>query len=454
MRQLGYFALAFVIFLSVITPIVLAQASENSGTGQQMYGNTPKEYEPFGDFVQEPYKRFFIDPREMEYTGPGREKPEPEHVDAVKVGFLGPLMPMVSVATGGMSNEHRYGIKMMQGCLLAFEQANAHGGYEGKIPYKLLVRNDNGLWGASGDEIIRFAYDEHCWAFIGTIDGANSHIAIRVALKCEIPVMNTGDTDPTFVETKIPWVFRCITDDRQMCYLLADYVVKKLGKRRIAAIRQGDRYGRMSIDEFRDGVRRLGYPLITELQFPPAAKDFTIQLDRVQAMNPDAIITYANSEPSSLLLKQMRDRGMDQLFIGSDRMVTQDFINTVGEQAGEVIAGYPFDPTRDDPKFLQFQEDFRARFGEEPEQYAAHAYDGACIVIEAIEHAGLNRAKIRDYMAKMGTYRGVTGEIRFDDAFNDVSPGTLAILENGEWNFYTRNELDIPSAVPKTTLAK
>jgi len=54
MRQLGYFALAFVIFLSVITPIVLAQASENSGTGQQMYGNTPKEYEPFGDFVQEP----------------------------------------------------------------------------------------------------------------------------------------------------------------------------------------------------------------------------------------------------------------------------------------------------------------------------------------------------------------------------------------------------------------
>ncbi len=454
MKQLGYSTLLVVIFLSVVAPVAYTQAAEDSKTAQEMYGNTPKEYEPFGDFVQEPYKRFFIDPREMEYTGPGREKPEPEHVDTVKVGFLGPLMPMVSVATGGMSNEHRYGIKMMQGCLLAFEQANARGGYRGEIPYELLVRNDNGLWGASGDEIIRFVYDKHCWALIGTIDGANSHIAIRVALKSEIPLMNTGDTDPTFIETKIPWVFRCISDDRQMCYLLADYVVKKLGKRRIAAIRQGDRYGRMSIDEFRDGVRRIGYPLITELQFPPAAKDFTMQLDRVEAMNPDAIITYANSEPSALLLKQMRERGMDQLFIGSDRMVTQDFIDTVGDLAGEVIAGYPYDPTRDDPKFLQFQKDFYERFGEQPEQYAAHAYDGACMVIDAIEEAGLNRAKIRDVLAETKTYHGVTGKIVFDAVFSDVSPACLAVLENKEWSFYKRAELEIPDSVPKTTLAK
>lgn len=409
----------------------------------ELYGNTPSEYNPFGQFAK-PYKRFFLE--KMEYTGPGRDIPEPAHVETVKIGFLGPLIPTVSVATGGMSNEYILGIKMMQGCMLAFEQTNARGGYRGKTPYELLIRNDNGLWGASGNEIIDFVYKDHAWALIGSIDGANSHIAIRVALKAEIAVMNSGDTDPTFTETQIPWVFRCITDDRQMCYLLADYVVKKLGITRIAAIRQGDRYGRMSIDEFRDGVRRLGHPLVTELQFPPATQDFNFLIDRILSLEPEAVITYANAEPSARLLKQMRERGIDSLFIGSDRMVSPQFLELVGENPGRVIAGYPYDPTREDPKLDAFREAFFERFGEEPEQYAAHGYDGAMMLIQAVEKAGLNRAKIRDAIAETKEFEGVTGPIVFDAIYNDISPASLAVLENGRWVYSTREELGIPKS--------
>lgn len=436
-------------FAFAVLAIPILGRAQNDDAVKTSYGNTPNDFEPFGKFA-EPYKRFFME--KLEFNGPGREKPEPEGLDTVKIGFLGPLQPTVSVATGGMTYDYVLGRKMLNGCLLAFEQANARGGYRGKIPYELLVRNDNGLWGASGNEIIDFVYKEHAWALIGTIDGANSHIAIRVALKAEIPLMNTGDTDPTFIETQIPWVMRCITDDRQMCYLLADYVVKKLGITRIAAIRQGDRYGRMSIDEFRDGVRRLGHPLVTELQFPPATTDFSLQLDRVQELNPEAVITYANSEPSALLLKQMRDRGMQQLFIGSDRMVSDEFLKIVGGNAGRVIAGYPYDPTRDDARLIQFRKEYRDRFGEEAEAYAAHAYDGANILIDAIERAGLNRARIRDAMTSIKFYEGATGHMQFDAIFNDISPAALAILENGKWNFLTREKLEIPEVY--TTLAE
>jgi len=191
-------------------------------TEQQVYGGTPEKLVPYGRFT-EPYKRFFLEPNE--YRGYGRHIPEPEHVDAVKIGFLGPIEATVSVATGGASHEEPLGRKMLQGAQLAIEHANARGGYRGsKTPYELVIRNDNGLWGASGNEIVHLAYEEKVWAILGTIDGANSHIAIRVALKAEVPMMNTGDTDPTFIETAIPWVCRNITDDRQMSYLLADYV--------------------------------------------------------------------------------------------------------------------------------------------------------------------------------------------------------------------------------------
>jgi len=445
MRQIE--RLSFAVLALIVSWASVAAAQTDTASPQpaavpqppERYGNTPDRYMPFGHFA-EPYKRFFLEP--LVFPGPGREKPEPEGLKSVKIGFLGPIQPTVSVATGGASHEEPLGIKMLQGMRLAFEQANARGGYRGRIPYELVVRNDNGLWGSSGNEIIHLAYNEKVWAIIGGIDGANSHIGIRVALKVELPWVNTGDTDPTFTETKIPWVFRVISDDRQMCYLLADYAYQKLGLKRVAGLRIGSRYGRVNIDEFRDGSRRLGHPLVTELQYKVGDTDFTTQLERIKSLDVDGVVTYGDARESGLILRQMREMGMTtQVFLASDRIVTDEFLKIVGDNPGPVIAGYPYDPTRDDPKLEEFRKAFRKRFNEEPEQYAAHGYDGACILIEAIEKAGLNRALIRDALAEMKRYHGVTGDIIFDAIQQDVTPACLAILEDGKFNFYTREEV-------------
>ena len=417
----------------------LAWTDDEAPAGPK-YGDTPAEYVPFGKFTK-PYKEFFLEP--LEYTGYGRRIPEPKGLKTVRIGFIGPIESTVSVATGGMSHEEPLGVQMLQGARLAIEKANAAGGYRGQMPFELMVHNDNGLWGASGSEIIDMAYNEKCWAVLGTIDGANSHIAIRVALKCEIPVMNTGDTDPTFIETNIPWVFRCVTDDRQMCYLLADYVFKELGLTRVAALRAGNRYGRMSIDEFRDAAKRLGYPFLAELQYPVGSDDMRPQLKRLQVINPEAIITYGDARESALLLKQMREMGMEQWLIGSDRMVTDEFYEIAGDAVlqGKVAAGYPFDPTRDDPKWLQFREEFQNKFNAIPGHFAAHSYDGMNMLIDAITQAGLNRALVRDQLTKIKTYHGVTGQKVFDAVYTNRSPATLALLENGTFQIYTQDEI-------------
>jgi ABC-type branched-subunit amino acid transport system substrate-binding protein len=402
-------------------------------TGPQVYGDTPEELVPFARFT-EPYKTFFLEPNE--YRGYGRHIPEPDHVESVKIGFLGPIEATVSVATGGASHEEPLGRKMLQGARLAIERANARGGYRGtEIPYELVVRNDNGLWGASGNEIVDLAYNEEVWAILGTIDGANSHIAIRVALKAEIPMMNTGDTDPTFIETAIPWVCRNITDDRQMSYLLVEYVFNELEMTRVAALRANNRYGRMSIDEFRDAATRLGHPFLAELNYQLGDTDFSSQLERIKSLDPEVVITWGDSEESALILSQMRAMDMDQLFIGSDRMVTQQFLEIVGEKAGRVAAAYPYDPRSSDPKHLEFVEQFTTRFGEPPEAYAAHAYDGMTQIIEAIERAGLNRALIRDELWAVKTWRGVTGEKVYDAICSNRSPALLAVMEDEGWTF-------------------
>ncbi len=406
------------------------------------YAHTVKELEPFHHV--EPFKTHFR--TQLEYTGAGRVIPEPEDIQSVKIGFIGPLYPTVSVATGGQSHEEVLGRAMYNGSLLAIEEANAAGGYvKRKLPFELVVSNDNGLWGSSGNEIIKQAYTDKVWAILGTIDGANSHIAIRVALKCELFMMNSGDTDPTFIETNSPWVARCIGDDRQMNYLLVDYMYRKQGYQRVGIIRSSNRYGRFGVRELHDGSRRLKHPIAVEMAYRVGQEDFDLELDRLDAAKVDAVVHWGDDVEGARILNQMRARGMNMPFLACDRCVSDEFVKIAGANAEGVIATYPWDPSRDDPDYLAFRERYKARFQEEPETYAAHAYDGMNILIEAIQTAGLNRAKIRDVIAyRSAPWKGVTGEIPFSSVLDDIGAVYLARFENGRWVYSSRDELGIP----------
>ncbi len=409
---------------------------------QTNYANTPVDVEPYGGV--RPYKEHFL--TQMEYTGPGRGIPEPADLKTVNIGFIGPIESTVSVATGGKSHEEALGKQMLKGSQLAIEQANARGGYlRRKIPFELTVSNDNGLWGSSGNEIIKMAYKDNVWAILGTIDGANSHIAIRVALKAEIVMMNSGDTDPTFIETNIPWTMRCIGDDRQQGYLLMDYVLRKMNYKRIGIIRASNRYSRFGVREVRDSARRLKRPVIIEMAYRVGTEDFSLQLERMKAANLDAVFHWGDAQESALILNQMRKMGMNQPYLTSDRSVSDEFVKTAGKNAEGVIAGYPWNPDRKDPKLEEFRAAFRTRFQEDPGTYAAHAFDGMNMLIWAIQEAGLNRAVIRDVLAyRSHPWPGVTGNIPFSAVLDDLGEVFLAQFENGKWRYYSREDLGIP----------
>ncbi len=407
------------------------------------YAHSSSDVEPYGGV--KPFKEHFL--VQMEYTGSGRAIPEPEHVDTVKIGFLGPIMPTVSVATGGRShNEEALGIAMLQAIRMAIDEANAKGGYfKRKIPFELCVRNDNALWGASGSEVIHLAYKDNVWAIIGGIDGANTHIAIRVALKIEIPWMTPGDLDPTYIETNIPWVMRCIGDDRQLNYILVDFALRKMKYQRPAIIRSSNRYGRFGVREIRDSCRRLGHPSVIEMAYKVGSTNFDMQLDRIAEYKPDVIFHWGNGDDAARVLNAMRSRGLDQPFLTCDRAVTDEFVQIAGTNANGVICGYPWNPNRQDPKLDAFRKGFLERYGVPASTYAAHAYDGANMLIWAIQTAGLNRAKIRDVLAyRAEPFEGVTGEIPLSSALDDGGEVYLAKFEKGSWNYYSREALGIP----------
>jgi hypothetical protein len=136
---------------------------------------------------------------------------------------------------------------------------------------------------------------------------------------------------------------------------------------------------------------------------------------------------------------------MKQPYFCSDRAVSREFVELAGANAEGVIAGYPWNPDAPNPRFAEFRKRYLARFKEEPETYASHAYDGMNMLIWATQIAGLNRAKIRDILATRSTpWPGVTGDIPFSAVLDDAGEVFLAQFSNGKWTYHSRESWAIP----------
>ena len=390
------------------------------------YGKTPDKFFPYNNF-QKAYKYHFIEP--IEFYGAGREKAPPKNLTEVRIGFLGPLegSPLVSL-----------GKQMLNGSVLAIEQANKRGGYNG-IPFKLMVHNDVGLWGAAANEVVKMD-EEKVWAWLGSIDDIVSHVALRATLKMEIMMVNTGDPDPTLTETNIPWVIRVISDDRQSGYTLASYIFEKMNHKRVAVMRTNSRYGRVGVMEYSGVAVRLGHPMMIEERFNNGETDFKMQLNSIKRVSPDAILIWGNAKESALILKQIRELGMNQPVYGSDRIVSNEFLKIAGKDAEGIISTCQYNPEADNAKLKEFKSAYINRFGLEPDVFATHAYDGMNLIIQAIEKAGLNRVLIRDILTDLKTfqgYQGVSGKIILDKSWNDIGDIWMTKVKNGKFEYFT-----------------
>jgi len=411
-------------FLIAAFLITLLQSATiiNGQEQQQNYGKAPDELFPYQKFVKA-YMYHFLNP--IQFYGAGRELKAPADLKEVRIGFLGPLTSSVMVPQG---------IQMLQGATLAVEEANKKGGYKG-IPFVIMPHNDAGLWGAAANEVVKMD-DEKVWIFMGSIDDIVSHVALRAALKLEIFMLCVGDPDPTFTETNIPWLNRVIPDDRQSGYQLVTRIYKKDVHARVAVIRANNRYGRVGIKIFSENATRVGHPMIIEERFNDGETDFKTQLERIMVTNPDAILVWGNAKESGLILKQMRAIGLKQPVYFSDRVVNPEFLTIAGPLAEGIVTTCQYNPTADNPKLKTFQSDYFKRFGQEPDVFAAHSYDGMNIIIEAIRKAGLNRVLIRDLLTDRKTfqnYDGVTGKIILDGSWNNIRDIFIAEVHNGKF---------------------
>jgi ABC-type branched-subunit amino acid transport system substrate-binding protein len=304
---------------------------------------------------------------------------------------------------------------------------------------------DSAIWGAASNDAVRMIYDDKVWAMFGSISSESTHIALRLALKGETPLVNSASTDPTIPETIIPWYFTDLQDDRVQGYTLARHIYTDLGLKRVAILRVNDRYGRFGVIKFRDASRRLGHPVVIEQKFMRGDTDFRRQLQVIEDSRVDAIVLWTDIGPAAMILQQMRELAMKQRVFGSHRTIGDELVQLAGLAAEGFEAVFPYDPNRADAAWQEFHARYQARFQEKPDQFAALAYDQMKILLDAICRAGLNKGRIRDALTATQTYKGVTGDMIFDPNCKNIAPLFLAHLHNATID-YRRITMEKPYA--------
>jgi ABC-type branched-subunit amino acid transport system substrate-binding protein len=399
------------------------------------YAGEPADLSPYAKFAA-PYDTNYIHPNI--YSGAGRDIPDPKDLNEVRIGFFGPIEH---------NPESVFGLRMLHGAQMAVDEANARGGYGGK-PFKMMLHNDYdnwqaktvygddrptdpAIWGSASNEVVKMVYDDQDWAIFGSISSESTHIMLRVALRAEIPIVNSASTDPTIPETYIPWYFTNLQDDRVQSLTLARRIFTERGLKRVAILRINNRYGRFGVPKFRDASRRLGHPVVIEQKYLPGDIDFSRQLKVIQGSHADAVVLWTDEVPAGMILKQMRAAGMKQPVFGAYRTLGPQMLAEAGAAAEGFEAVFPYDPTRTDPKWTSFNQRFEARYHEPAEQFAALAFDAMNALLDSICKAGLNRARIHDALADIEQYDGVTGHMAFDPNQKNVAPMYLGTVHNG-----------------------
>lgn len=456
-RKIGPLTLCLLLAACVLEAQVSAQSSVPSGPGSRVpgpgcscgahppgppkdrivapYARTPEDLEPYARFTK-PYYENYTQPNI--YTGAARDIPDLKNVKEVRIGFLGPIAKQA---------DQPYGMRMLHGAQMAIDDANARGGYGG-TPFRLLEYDDysnwqfgaeageerptdSTIWGAPLDAFVKMTYDDEVLAVFGSISSESTHMVLRLTLKAEVPMVNSASTDPTVPETYIPWYFTDIQDDRVQSYTLARRIYTELGLKRVALLRVNNRYGRMGVEKFRAASVRLGHPLVIEQKYIPGSTDFSRQLQIIRDSHVDAIVLWGDEVEAAGILKQMRSLGMKQRVFGAYRTIGDDLLAVAGPSAEGFEAVFPYDPTSNNPRWLDFNHRFEERFHEKPEQFASLAYDAMNALLDSICKAGLNRARIHDALANIEEYDGVTGHMTFDPNLKNVAPMYLGTVHNG-----------------------
>lgn len=328
---------------------------------------------------------------------------EPATGEPIYIGVSGPL-------TGNLA---QYGEQWTKGFDLAIEDINNAGGIEGR-PLEYIFEDSQSDPKQSVVVAQKFVDDERIIVELGDFSSTASMAATQIYTRGGLVQFGFTNSHPDFTKGS-EYTWSTSVTQAQASPLLADFAVTTLGFQKLAVFQITNDWGKATLDLFAQRVAELGAEIVTVQPYLPDDKDFRSAITAVKDAAPDAIILLSYQADGALIAQQVREAGLTTPFVASASLQSPDYTELGGDAVeGTYVLG-EFITTDPRPEVQAFVTKFNEAYDEDPDLFAALAYDSIFLIAEAIKVGGPTREGVLAALPQLKDVPSVVyGTVTFD----------------------------------------
>jgi branched-chain amino acid transport system substrate-binding protein len=259
--------------------------------------------------------------------------------------------------------------------------------------------------------------DKDIMAVIGHLNSGVAIPSSEVYKEVNLTMISPANTNPTVTDRGYKNIYRVCGRDDVQGVVGSEFAHGTVKAKSVYIIHDKTTYGQGVAEFFKADAEKKGIKVIG-FDGTEEKSNFDPIITPLKAKNPDLVYFGGIYEQAAPFFKQAREKGVKAKFMGPDGMDSSDLTKIAGKAVVGMYYTSVAGPVTVYPAAKQFADDYKKKFGKNPEPFAAQAYDSTAIALKAIEAATKGgKAPSRDSITaavRDVRHTGITGAVEFD----------------------------------------
>ena len=315
-----------------------------------------------------------------------------------------------------------YGPVQKNGVELAAERINAAGGANG-AQIKLVIEDDQSSPDGGITAFKKLVQQDRVAAILGPTLSGTAVAADPVAQSAQTPVIAISNTGDGIVGKcdygPCDYVFRVSLGESTAIPVTVKTAKAKLALKAVVLMyAQDDKFSSDGFAIFKKALTANGITIKKEIAYSKTDVDLSGPVTQALAENPDAIVNSSLAGPAIKILQEVGKRKPGLPVIGGNGFNTPAIAASAGAAAEGAISGaawYLDNPSAENKDFVAA---YKAKYSKDPDQFAAQAYSGLYVLLDALKRTPNPNSVLHDKLkAQIELTTGVKtplGEVSFN----------------------------------------
>jgi branched-chain amino acid transport system substrate-binding protein len=357
--------------------------------------------------------------------------------DTIKIGLIAELTGDVPAVGASCKNAAEMAVK----------EINDAGGLDlmgKKYKVNLYIEDNAGKADQSASAAQKLIAQQNVLAIVGPNASRYAIPATEIAESAKVALITPWSTTPkTTLDSKTgaskKYAFRaCFTDPFQG-RVVAKFVLDNLKLKKAAVLYDvASEYNKGIAEVFKETFEKSGGQIVAFETYTTNDKDFSAQLTKIKKAEPSVIFLPNYYSEVPLQIQQAKRLGISVPFVGSDSWGSSELVKLCGTDCENYYFSTHYAADNATPTAKKFIENYKKAYGNIPDDVAALTFDSFGLLSQAIKNGNKpDRQSVRDSLARIPNYQGVTGNMQFREGSGDpIKSAVMLQIKNGKFVWF------------------